>query len=45
VVREPNGTLRNANYDEREKMLQVYYSKPGKSIYVPHMFSSLQLEV
>jgi hypothetical protein len=45
VVRESNGTLRKADHSEREKMLQVYFPKEGKSNYVPKMFEALNLEV
>jgi len=44
VVRETNGTLRKANYDEREKMLQTYFPKKGNTNYVPQMFEPAQLE-
>lgn len=45
VVRESNGTLRKAINDEREKVLQVYFPREGKTAHVPQMFSRLQLEV
>ncbi len=45
VVRETNGVLRKANQNEREKMIQVYYPKPGKPSYIPEMFNPLRLEV
>lgn len=45
VVREPNGVLRKADDCEREKMLQVYFPKSGKSNYIPQMFNPIQLEV
>jgi small subunit ribosomal protein S22 len=45
VVRESNGILRKADHPEREKMLQVYFPKEGKSNYVPKMFEALNLEV
>lgn len=44
VVREANGTLRKADYPEREKVLQVYYPKEGKTNYVPSMFQPDNLE-
>lgn len=45
VVRETNGTLRKAINDEREKVLQVYFPRKGKSNYVPPMFDKIQIEV
>jgi len=45
VVREPTGVLRKADHHEREKMLQVYFPKEGKSNYIPKMFEPLNLEV
>ena len=45
VVREPNGTLRKASDEEREKMFQIYFPKEGKTNYMPSMFHSSHLEV
>lgn len=45
VVRESNGTLRKAINDEREKVLQIYFPRKGKTTHVPLMFSQQQLEV
>ena len=45
VVREANGTLRKADFQEREKVLEVYYPKPGKSLAIPPMFEPANLEV
>jgi small subunit ribosomal protein S22 len=45
VVRESNGTLRKANFDEHEKMLQIYFPKDGKPNYLPKIFEALNLEV
>ena len=45
VVRECTGTLRKADFNEREKMLQVYFPEQGKSNYIPPMFESKNLEV
>ena len=45
VVREANGVLRKADFDEREKMLQIYFPKFGKPNHVPKMFDPLHLEV
>ncbi|KAK5646806.1 hypothetical protein RI129_005270, partial [Pyrocoelia pectoralis] len=38
VVREPNGTLRDANWDERDRMNQVYFPKSHRKLKVPKMF-------
>uniref|UniRef100_A0A6M2CT39 Putative 28s ribosomal protein ovary overexpressed n=1 Tax=Rhipicephalus microplus TaxID=6941 RepID=A0A6M2CT39_RHIMP len=38
VVREPEGVLRTANWEERERMLQTYFSNKDKSFYMPKMF-------
>jgi small subunit ribosomal protein S22 len=45
VVREANGTLRKADFQEREKVLEVYYPKPGRSLAIPPMFEPANLEV
>lgn len=45
VVRESNGLLRKADYDEREKMLQVYFPRLKKTMHTPQLFKSLNLEV
>lgn len=45
VVREPNGVLRKADYDEREKMIQIYFPKSDKPKYTPKLFEPLNLEV
>lgn len=44
AVREPNGILRKADYDEREKMLQIYFPKNGKPNHTPKMFEQINLE-
>ncbi|CAG0894434.1 unnamed protein product [Cyprideis torosa] len=38
VVRDPDGTLRRATGDERERMNQNYFPNPFKKHYLPHMF-------
>ena len=45
VIRESNGVLRKADHPEREKILQVYFPKKGKSNYVPKIFEPEHLEV
>ncbi|EDV27854.1 uncharacterized protein TRIADDRAFT_15952, partial [Trichoplax adhaerens] len=44
VVREPNGALRYATWDERDKMNQIYYPKLGRQLKVPLMFQGKNLE-
>ena len=44
VVRESNGVLRKGEFNEREKMLQVYFPKKDKSIHTPKLFDQIQLE-
>jgi len=39
VARDPDGTLRNASWDERTKMLRVYFPVPGREFTTPKMFS------
>ncbi|XP_078712947.1 small ribosomal subunit protein mS22 isoform X1 [Lampetra fluviatilis] len=43
VVREPDGTLRKASWEERDRMLQVYFPRPGRRIIPPAVFSGENL--
>ena len=45
VVREPNGVLRFATPDERDRALHAYFPRPGKMYAMPKMFSEELLEV
>lgn len=45
VVREKDGLLRKADYDEREKTLQVYFPVDGKSKLKSQIFKTNNLEV
>ena len=45
VIREPDGTLRTANPDERQRILQVYFPEKGKLHNMPKMFEAEHLEV
>lgn len=45
VIREPDGTLRHANWQERDKMLQIYFPKPGRELRKPKMFEGEYLQV
>ncbi|XP_008592599.1 PREDICTED: 28S ribosomal protein S22, mitochondrial isoform X2 [Galeopterus variegatus] len=38
VVREPSGTLRKASWEERDRMIQVYFPKEGRRILTPVIF-------
>ncbi len=39
VSRDPDGTLRYATWEEREKMNAIYFPSPGKEFIVPKMFT------
>lgn len=43
VIREPNGTLRKANWKERDRLIQTYYPKPLRKIIPPSFFTSTNL--
>ena len=45
VVREPNGTLRKANWEERDRLIQVYFPKEGRKITPPLIFKEENLKV
>jgi hypothetical protein len=45
AVREPDGTLRKAQHLEREKLLNVYFPRPGKTNFIPPLFEAKNLEV
>ncbi|XP_063162786.1 small ribosomal subunit protein mS22 isoform X2 [Candoia aspera] len=40
VVRETNGTLRKATWEERDRMIQVYFPKEGRKIVPSSVFSN-----
>lgn len=44
IVREPEGRLRLANNDERDRALQVYYPRPGRMYNMPTMFKEVEME-
>lgn len=44
VVREPNGLLRTANWQEREQMLHTYFTRKGREFYMPKMFEPHHLQ-
>lgn len=45
VVREPEGTLRHATWQERDRVIQVYFPKPSREMEKPKMFEGEQLKV
>lgn len=45
VVREPNGVLRKATWDERDRMIQVYFPREGRTIIPPPIFQNENLLV
>jgi len=45
VARDPDGVLREASWEERQKMCQVYFPAVGREIQVPKMFENQYLEV
>nr|CAG4650383.1 EOG090X0AW0 [Sida crystallina] len=44
VVRDPNGDLREATWEERSKVSQIYFPMPGKQIQMPKMFEERHLQ-
>ncbi|XP_023280799.1 28S ribosomal protein S22, mitochondrial [Seriola lalandi dorsalis] len=45
VVREPNGTLRKANWEERDRLIQVYFPKDGRKLTAPLIFKEENLKM
>lgn len=45
MVRDPNGDLREASWEERQKMTQIYVPAPGKHLRAPKMFEDANLQV
>ena len=45
VVREVDGTLRTATYEERDRLNQIYAPEPGREVYMPKMFKDEYLQV
>ena len=43
VVRETDGTLRQAHWEERDRMNQIYFPKAGRSLTLPKMLTSAHL--
>jgi len=44
VVREPDGTLRTCNWDEQDRLNQIYFPIEGRKHYVPQMFEDEHLQ-
>lgn len=44
VVREPDGTLREADWALRDRINQAYFPSPGREIYCPKMFEDEYLK-
>ncbi|KAJ0022425.1 hypothetical protein NQD34_009915 [Periophthalmus magnuspinnatus] len=45
VVREPNGTLRKATWEERDRLIQVYFPKEGRKLTPHHIFKDENLKM
>lgn len=45
VVREPSGTLRKATWEERDRLIQVYFPKDGRKLTAPLIFKEENLKV
>ncbi|CAB1348139.1 unnamed protein product [Coregonus sp. 'balchen'] len=45
VIREPTGTLRKASWEERDRILQVYFPKGGRRLTAPPVFKEENLKV
>ncbi|XP_054650105.1 28S ribosomal protein S22, mitochondrial [Dunckerocampus dactyliophorus] len=45
IVRETNGTLRKATWEERDRLIQVYFPKDGRKITIPLLFKEENLKM
>lgn len=45
VVREPTGTLRKASWEERDRLIQVYFPKEGRKLTAPLIFKEENLKM
>ncbi|TSP46808.1 28S ribosomal protein S22, mitochondrial [Bagarius yarrelli] len=45
VVREPSGVLRKASWEERDRLVQVYFPKEGRRLMAPPIFKEKNLKV
>ena len=44
VVREPDGNLRTCNWEEQDRLNQIYFPIEGRKHYVPQMFEDEHLQ-
>ncbi|KAJ7990575.1 hypothetical protein DPEC_G00301810 [Dallia pectoralis] len=44
VIREPTGTLRKASWEERDRLVQVYFPKEGRRLVAPPIFKEENLK-
>ena len=40
VVREPSGALREATWEERDRMMEVYFPSLGRKMWLPAMLTA-----
>jgi len=45
LIREPDGTLRRAKWQEYDRILQIYFPKPERELQKPKMFEGEYLQV
>lgn len=45
VIREPSGALRKASWEERDRILQVYFPKAGRKLTAPPVFTEENLKI
>ncbi|XP_053506962.1 28S ribosomal protein S22, mitochondrial [Ictalurus furcatus] len=45
VVREPSGVLRKASWEERDRLIQVYFPREGRKLKTPPVFKEENLKV
>ncbi|KAM3874961.1 small ribosomal subunit protein mS22 [Diretmus argenteus] len=45
TVREPSGTLRKATWEERDRLIQVYFPKEGRKLTAPLLFKEENLKL
>ena len=44
-MRDPNGVLKEASWEEKQRMCQIYFPIPGRKIKTPKMFEDEHLQV
>lgn len=45
TIREPNGRLRKATWEERDRMNLIYFPKPGRKHEMPELLQDKNLKV